>query len=95
MCDGCRSFFFSCRDEIIGKFANLFQPSQPDDDIDEDDSSPGSYEESKAASFQKNWGLYDMMVKTADGDLVKVQQLYELPVVAIFNHLSYKMSRPS
>ena len=30
-----------------------------------------------------------MIVKMADGDLVKVQQLYELPIVAIFNHLSY------
>jgi len=30
-----------------------------------------------------------MLVKLSDGDLVKVQELYELPIVAIFNHLSY------
>ena len=30
-----------------------------------------------------------MIVKMADGDLVKVQQLYELPIIAIFNHLVY------
>jgi len=30
-----------------------------------------------------------MIVKVADGDLIKVQELYELPIVAIFNHLSY------
>ena len=30
-----------------------------------------------------------MIVKMADGDLVKVQQLYELPIVGIFNHLVY------
>jgi hypothetical protein len=36
-----------------------------------------------------------MLVRTADNDLVKVQQLYELSIVAIFNHLSYKMSKPS
>lgn len=36
-----------------------------------------------------------MLVKVAEEDLVKVQQLYDLPIVAIFNHLSYKMSRPS
>jgi hypothetical protein len=28
-------------------------------------------------------------VKLADGDLVKLQELYELPIVAIFNHLIY------
>lgn len=33
-----------------------------------------------------------MIVKVADGDLVKVQELYELPIVAIFNHLSYLSS---
>ena len=30
-----------------------------------------------------------MIVKMAEGDLVKVQSLYELPIIAIFNHLSY------
>ena len=30
-----------------------------------------------------------MMFKVADGDLVKLQQLYELPIIAIFNHLAY------
>jgi hypothetical protein len=33
-----------------------------------------------------------MIVKLADGDLVKVQELYELPIIAIFNHLSYLTS---
>jgi len=30
-----------------------------------------------------------MMVKVSDGDLIKLQELYEMPIVAIFNHLSY------
>jgi hypothetical protein len=33
-----------------------------------------------------------MLVKLSDGDLVKLQSLYELPVVAIFNHISYLSS---
>jgi len=30
-----------------------------------------------------------MMVRLADGNLIYLQELYELPVVAVFNHLSY------
>lgn len=33
-----------------------------------------------------------MMVKLADGNLVYLQELYELPIIAIFNHLSYLTS---
>lgn len=42
--------------------------------------------------FQKNWGLYDMLARLAEGDILKIQQLYKLPIVAIFNHLSYQLS---
>lgn len=30
-----------------------------------------------------------MIVKLAGGDLVALQQLYELPIVGIFNHIVY------
>jgi hypothetical protein len=33
-----------------------------------------------------------MFVRMADGDIVKLQEIYELPVIAVFNHLSYLMS---
>lgn len=33
-----------------------------------------------------------MIVKLADGDLVRVQELFELPIMAIFNHISYLTS---
>lgn len=43
-------------------------------------------------AFQRNWGMYDMIAKLADGDLIKIQSYYDLPIKAIFNHLSYQMS---
>jgi hypothetical protein len=33
--------------------------------------------------------MYDMVARLADGDLLKIQKYYELPIKAIFNHLSY------
>lgn len=51
-----------------------------------------SYEESKAAAFSKRWGLYHMIVKLADGDLIQVQALYDLPIVAVLNHVAYLAS---
>lgn len=33
-----------------------------------------------------------MIARLADGDLIKIQQLYELPIKSIFNHLSYVLS---
>lgn len=33
-----------------------------------------------------------MIARLADGDLLKIQEYYELPIKAIFNHLSYQMS---
>lgn len=33
-----------------------------------------------------------MMAALADGDLLKIQRYYELPIISIFNHLSYQMS---
>jgi hypothetical protein len=33
-----------------------------------------------------------MIVKLADGDLMRVQSLYELPVMAVLNHIAYLTS---
>jgi len=33
-----------------------------------------------------------MISKLADGDLMKIQHLYELPVMAVLNHVSYLSS---
>lgn len=33
-----------------------------------------------------------MIVKLADGDIVRVQQIYELPIMAVLNHISYLTS---
>jgi hypothetical protein len=33
-----------------------------------------------------------MIVKLADADLIKVQELYELPVMAVLNHIGYLIS---
>lgn len=52
-----------------------------------------TYEESKALAFQKRWGLYDQIVLLANGDLLKVQELFELTIITIFNHLSYLMDK--
>jgi len=77
-------------------FPGLFNAKDSEGDEpkyeDEDEDDPNSYEESQQKSFNENYGLYHMIVKMADGDLMKVQQLYELPIVAIFNHLSYLSS---
>ena len=90
---GAVLFFFSARDGIINRFSNLFGGGFEDqgepDDYDDD---PNSYEEARANAFNKRWGLYHMIVKLADGDLVRVQELFELPIMAIFNHISYLTS---
>lgn len=39
--------------------------------------------------FHKDFGLYHMLAKIADGDYLKIQELYKEPIKAIFNHLSY------
>ena len=33
-----------------------------------------------------------MIALLADGDLIKIQSYYELPIKSVFNHLSYQMS---
>lgn len=33
-----------------------------------------------------------MIVKLCEGDLIKVQDMYELPIIAVLNHISYLMS---
>jgi hypothetical protein len=33
-----------------------------------------------------------MISRLADGDLMKIQSLYELPVMAVLNHVSYLSS---
>jgi hypothetical protein len=58
----------------------------------EDDADPTSYEEAKAAKFQKDWGLYHMIAVLAEGSLVEMQKYFELPIISIFNHLSYQLS---
>lgn len=74
-------------------FPGLFNPKDSEGDEsdyeEEDEDDPNSYEESQQKAFNESYGLYHMIVKMADGDLMKVQQLYELPIVAIFNHISY------
>lgn len=33
-----------------------------------------------------------MIARLADGNLLQMQGYYELPIISIFNHLSYQMS---
>jgi hypothetical protein len=33
-----------------------------------------------------------MVARLADGDLLKMQKYYDLPIKALFNHLSYQTS---
>lgn len=33
-----------------------------------------------------------MIARIADGDFIKIQQLYEYPIKALFNHLAYQMA---
>jgi hypothetical protein len=33
-----------------------------------------------------------MISKLSDGDLMKIQQIYELPIMAVLNHVSYLSS---
>jgi hypothetical protein len=35
------------------------------------------------------WGMYDIIVRVCDGDIMKIQSVYELPIVAVLNHISY------
>jgi len=65
---------------------------EDDEDDFEDESDPNTYEDAKRIAFQKNWGLYDMLARLADGDLLKIQSYYDLPIKSIFNHLSYQLS---
>lgn len=63
--------------------------SEGNTDFDEDEEDPNSYEDTQRQAFQKQWGLYDMINKLCDGDLLKIQQMYELPVASLFAHLAY------
>lgn len=33
-----------------------------------------------------------MIARIADGDFIKIQQLYEYPIKALFNHLAYQIA---
>jgi len=33
-----------------------------------------------------------MLARLADGDLLKIQEYYKLPIKSVFNHLSYQVS---
>lgn len=39
--------------------------------------------------FNRDFGLYHMLAKLADGDYLKIQELYKEPIKSIFNHLVY------
>lgn len=87
-------FFFNFRDSVYEDFSGLFNGRREGEDGEdyEEDDNPESYEEKKAQAFQKKWGIYDIIARLAEGDLLKIQQYYELPIKAIFNHLSYQLS---
>ena len=36
--------------------------------------------------------MYDMLCRIADGDYLKLQQLWEQPIKGVLNHLSYLLS---
>lgn len=79
---------------MYADFSGLFggsTESNGEEDYEEEDD-PNTYESKKAAAFQKKWGIYDLIARLAEGDLLKIQQYYELPIKAIFNHLSYQLS---
>lgn len=39
------------------------------------------------------WSWYGMISGMCDDDILKIQEMYKLPIKAVLNHLSYKMSK--
>lgn len=93
---GNTAFFFEFRTELYESYSGLFGGGGSSEDTntyEEDDADPISFEEAQAEKFQKEWLWYDMISKMCDDDLLKIQQYYELPIKAVLNHLSYKLSK--
>jgi len=88
-----RHFFFDNWNGIVDSFPGLFDSGSGEAEPDDWDDDPNSYEEAKIQAFQKNWGLYHQIVKLADDDILRVQQIFELPIVSVLNHISYLISR--
>lgn len=36
--------------------------------------------------------MYDMIARLAEGDLLKIQSYYDIPIRGIFNHLAYQLA---
>ena len=89
-------FFFDFRSGVYGDFSGLFngtrETTEQEEEDYEDEDNPTSYEEKKKEQFQRTWGWYDMIARLAEGDLLKQQQYYKLPIKSVLNHLSYQMS---
>lgn len=85
---------FAFRDGIYNRFAGLF--NQPEDrtaeEIEEDleeESNPQTYQEKQIEQYNRTWGFYAMLNDLADGDYLKIQELYKQSYIGILNHLSF------
>ena len=89
------------RDGIFTEYVGLFggrveedsNTSEEGDEDPEEESSPETYKEKQIAQFNKHWMWYDMISNLAEGDLLKIQEYYELPIKAILNHLSWRTTK--
>lgn len=79
--------YIKFRDEFTKAYENLFEPTieETDEELDPEDKI-AEQEEQKV----KKWSWENVIYQLADGDITKVDQITDLPLILAFNFLSMK-----
>jgi len=85
---GIMNYFFEFKELIQTTYANHFEPiiEDTDEEVEYDIEEQAEIEKEKILS---KWGWENIIYKLAKGDITKYDELTKLPIIFIFNHLSY------
>ena len=85
-------FFVEFRDNFLKVYENLFNPPIESEELDENELDQedikAEEEEKKLSKFSWERLIFDL----SGGDLTKVDQLTDLPIILVFNMLSMKQT---
>jgi hypothetical protein len=89
-------FFFGFRDSIYRDYSGLFGSGikiEEEANKEEETDDPISFEEKQQDQFNRQWSWYHIISLQVDDDPLKIEQMWQMSLKSLLNHLSYKMSK--
>lgn len=86
---GLIKLFLDFKQMTAREYSNLFEPEIVDDVEEEDLQDPDYIEEEKIAETYKKWAWENILYKFSGGDITKYEKITALPVIFVFNQMSF------